>query len=114
MQDDSVHEKSLAAVGRKETVSLFRVLGAHVVVVETPDEAYRQTLRLKEERGEELAIIALEEGFYRSFNDEECEEVVAGELPAVLVVPGPEGESGTSEERLRILAEKAIGSDISI
>jgi len=35
-----------------------------------------------------------------------------GALPAVIALPSRNGSSGYSEERLRSLAERAIGSDI--
>ena len=42
----------------------------------------------------------------------EYAKVVAGALPAVVVLPGPAGASGVAVERLRLLAQKAVGSAI--
>jgi hypothetical protein len=42
----------------------------------------------------------------------EYAKVVEGVLPAVVLLPGPEGSSGFAIERLRRLAEQAVGSAI--
>ena len=58
------------------------------------------------------AVVCVIDDVIRDVDQTEYAKVVEGALPAVVVLPGPNGASGVAVERLRALAQKAVGSSI--
>jgi len=58
------------------------------------------------------AIVCVIDDVIQGVDQTEYAKVVEGALPAVVVLPGPTGSSGVAVERLRMLAQKAVGSAI--
>tara|TARA_B100001939_G_scaffold99426_1_gene85684 strand:+ start:22 stop:372 length:351 start_codon:yes stop_codon:yes gene_type:complete len=111
------NDYKVAIVGPLETVSGFKALGVDSFPAQTAEEALTQLKQIKEETLDpesdvNYAVVCVIEDLVSLVDQAEYAKVVAGPLPAVVLLPGPEGSSGFAIERLRSLAEKAIGSAI--
>jgi len=113
----TTNEYKIAIVGPLDTVSGFKALGVDSFQAHTAHEALEQLrvikqLTLDPESGVQYAVVCIIENLVTSVDQAEYAKVVAGPLPAVVLLPGPDGSSGFAIERLRRLAEKAVGSSI--
>ncbi|MCA9354281.1 MAG: hypothetical protein KC877_02050 [Candidatus Kaiserbacteria bacterium] len=113
----TTNEYKIAIVGPEDTVSGFRALGATAFPARTADEALEQLRAIKKqtldpESDTKYAIVCVIEDLIALVDQHEYAKVVDGPLPAVVPLPGPEGSSGFAVERLRSLAEKAVGAAI--
>lgn len=111
------HQYKIAIVGPTDIVSGFRALGVDAFPATTTDEALDQlrTIRrqtLDPESTSKYAVVCIIEDLIALVDQAEYAKVVTGPLPAVVPLPGPEGSSGFAIERLRRLAEQAVGSAI--
>lgn len=106
----------IAIIGPAEIVSGFRALGVTAFDAKDGDAALEQLRAIKEEneKGAETqyAVVCIIESLLTSVDQAEYKKITAGALPAVVSLPGPEGATGFSIERLRSLAEQAVGSAI--
>jgi vacuolar-type H+-ATPase subunit F/Vma7 len=98
-------------------VSGFKALGVEVFDATTAATALDQIKAIKaisadQTQAGQYAIICVIDDIIADVDQAEYAKVVAGALPAVVVLPGPSGASGVAIERLRRLAEKAVGSAI--
>ena len=59
-----------------------------------------------------FAVVCIIETLLTEVDQAEYRKLTSGALPAVVSLPGPEGATGFSIERLRSLAEQAVGSAI--
>lgn len=110
-------EYKIAIVGPKDTVSGFKALGVDAFDAQTADEALEQLRTIKQqtldpESDTKYAVVCIIEELVAIVDQTEYAKVVEGPLPAVVLLPGPEGSSGFALERLRRLAEQAVGSAI--
>ena len=110
-------EYKIAIVGPEDTVSGFKALGVETFDAQTSEEVLAhlksikdQTLDLESEN--KYAIVCVIEDLVTTVDQSEYAKVVEGPLPAVVLLPGPEGSKGFAIERLRRLAEQAVGSAI--
>ena len=113
----TTNEYKIAIVGPLDTVSGFKALGVEAFEANTAAEALDQLRLIKQqtqnpESDSRYAIVCIIEDLVSSVDQTEYAKVVEGALPAVVLLPGPEGRSGFAVERLRRLAEKAVGSAI--
>lgn len=107
----------IAIVGPADTVSGFKALGVESFDAQTGEEALSQLLKIKSatldpENDTSYAVVCVIEDLMVNVDQAEYAKVVSGALPAVVLLPGPEGSKGVAVERLRSLAEKAVGSAI--
>ena len=107
----------IAIVGPEDMVSGFKALGVESFNATNPTEALDQLRNIKKMSAdptadENYAVVCVIDDVIQGVDQTEYGKVVAGALPAVVVLPGPSGASGLAVERLRALAEKAVGSAI--
>jgi Archaeal/vacuolar-type H+-ATPase subunit F len=98
-------------------VSGFKALGVEAFDAAGPEEvlAYLRTIKQGNNDPEHpttYAIVCVIDDVIQGVDQTEYAKVVEGALPAVVVLPGPTGSSGVAVERLRMLAQKAVGSAI--
>jgi V/A-type H+-transporting ATPase subunit F len=111
------NEYKIAIIGPLETVSGFKALGVDSLEAHTAEEALHQLRKIKQdnlnpEATTKYAVVCIIEELVTLVDQQEYAKVVDGPLPAVVLLPGPSGTSGFAIERLRMLAEKAVGSSI--
>lgn len=110
-------EYKIAIVGPEDTVSGFKALGVETFDAQTTEKALEQLKVIKQqtldpESKNKYAVVCIIEDLVTTVDQTEYAKVAEGPLPAVVLLPGPEGSSGFAIERLRRLAEKAVGSAI--
>lgn len=113
----TINEYKIAIVGPADTVSGFRALGVETFSATNAEEAMDQLRHIKQqtldlESKNKYAVVCIIEDLVTLVDQTEYAKVVEGALPAVVLLPGPEGSSGFALERLRRLAEQAVGSAI--
>lgn len=108
----------IAIVGPEEIISGFRMLGTHIFhacsgkeVVERVIELQKKSNNAKEEE-ERYGVVMVIESLLKEVSKEEYAKMTKYPLPAIVVLPGTEGSSGRSRERLKELTERAVGTDI--
>ncbi len=111
------HEYKIAIVGPENTVSGFRSLGVESFPAHTTEDALHQLRKIKQlttdpESTSKYAVVCIIEDLVLHVDQMEYAKIVDGPLPAVVLLPGPEGSQGFAIERLRRLAEQAVGSAI--
>ena len=111
------NEYKIAIIGPLETVSGFKALGVDSLEAQTAEEALSQLKKIKQDNEDpdaknKYAVVCIIEELVTLVDQAEYAKVVEGALPAVVLLPGPSGTSGFALERLRTLAEKAVGSSI--
>jgi V/A-type H+-transporting ATPase subunit F len=107
----------IAIVGPTDMVSGFKALGVEAFNATNATEAIQQLRTIKQisndpANDKTYAVVCVIDDVIQGVDQAEYDKVVAGALPAVVVLPGPAGASGVALERLRKLAEKAVGSAI--
>lgn len=117
MNNKESSEYKIAIVGPSDTVSGFKALGVDSFQAQTAEEALEQLKVIKKQTldptsSTKYAVVCIIEDLVTLVDQAEYAKVVEGPLPAVVLLPGPEGSSGFAIERLRRLAEKAVGSAI--
>ncbi len=110
-------EYQIAIIGPQDTVSGFKALGVTTFPAQTAAEAMQQLRTIKQVTtdpgsDEKYAVVCIIEDLVTAVDQAEYAKIVAGPLPAVVLLPGPTGSSGFALERLRQLAERAVGSAI--
>lgn len=107
----------IAIIGPTDMVSGFKALGVEAFDATNPEEVLEQLREIKKVNNDirdsaTYAIVCVIDDVIQGVDQMEYAKVVAGALPAVVVLPGPAGASGVAVERLRMLAQKAVGSSI--
>lgn len=107
----------IAIVGPTDMVSGFKALGVEAFDASTASEALDHLRQIKkvtidpaDDRA--YAVVCVIDDVMHDVDQTEYAKVIAGALPAMVVLPGPAGASGVAVERLRLLAQKAVGSAI--
>ena len=113
----TMNEYKIAIIGPSDMVSGFRALGVESIDAQTGEAALDELRRLKKlttdpASNAKYAVICVIEDLLTDIDQAEYAKVVSGPLPAVIVLPGPEGSKGVAIARLRRLAEQAVGSAI--
>lgn len=113
----SNNEYKIAIIGPADTVSGFKALGVEAFDAEDAATALNQLRRIKQQNlapdsDRQYAIVCIIEDLLADVDQAEYAKVVHGPLPAVILLPGPEGSKGVALARLRSLAEQAVGSAI--
>ena len=107
----------LAIVGPTDMVSGFQALGVEAFNATNSVEALEQLRAIKKisndvEDDRTYAVVCVIDDVLKDIDQAEYAKAIEGALPAVVVLPGPAGASGVAIERLRLLAQKAVGSSI--
>lgn len=107
----------IAIVGPADMISGFKALGVEAFDATTSLEALEQLRAIKRvstdpEADVTYAVVCVIDDVMHDVDQVEYAKVASGALPAVVVLPGPAGASGVAVERLRMLAQKAVGSSI--
>lgn len=113
----TTNEYKIAIIGPKDTVSGLKALGVEAFEATTAEQALERLREIKQTTtddtvGTRYAIVCIIEDLVQSVDQNEYAKVVAGALPAVVLLPGPKGSQGFAVARLRTLAEQAVGSAI--
>lgn len=113
----STNNYHIAIIGPAETVSGFRAMGVESFPAQTGAEALEQLRTIKQlttsaDSEKQYAVVCIIESLMTDVDQTEYAKVASGPLPAMVLLPGPEGSKGFALERLRGLAEKAVGSAI--
>lgn len=104
---------SIAIIGPKNIIQGFSLLGARPLYAESGEEFLRifQELQRNVET-EPYAVVIVIENILRQISEEEYQHITKNPLPSIVSLPGIEGSTGYSAERLKKMTQKAIGSDI--
>lgn len=111
------NEYKIAIIGPVDTVSGFKALGVKTFPAQNSEEALSELKNIKKkttdpESDEKYAVVCIIENLISDIDQKEYAKIVEGPLPAVVILPGPEGAQGFAINRLRGLAEQAVGSSI--
>lgn len=99
---------AIGAVGEKDVVYAFRVIGMEAREAETPDEIGKAVFKLVREG---VRIILITESAARKIPDI-IEKYKSDPEVALIPVPGSSGTDGYGMEQVHANVEKAIGTDI--
>jgi V/A-type H+/Na+-transporting ATPase subunit F len=110
----STSKYHIAIIGPTEIVSGFNALGIDTYNADSSDTLLITLRHIKSERSDkkEYAVVCVIESLLRDVDMNEYNKIVNGPLPAVVSLPGPDGSTGFALDRLRSLAERAVGSSI--
>jgi len=100
----------IAVVGGAETVIGFKALGLEAVSVENAEEA-KSALKALTAEGEEYAIIYIEENLAQELA-QEIDKFKDVPSPAIIVIPGRDGSTGSGLAALQAAVERAVGTNI--
>ncbi len=107
----------IAIIGPDSTISGFRALGVDLLPAENSQQVLEILKKIKKQSNDvqvtkRYAVVCLIEDLVLDINQSDYNQAVSGALPAVVLLPGPLGKQGFALNRLRSLAEKAVGSAI--
>jgi len=107
----------IAIVGPREVIFGFSALGVTPFDAENGEEALHILKELKkgdssEEADLSYAVVLIIDTIAEQIPSDEFEKVSRGALPAIIALPGLEGSKGVGVEKLKRLAERAVGSNI--
>ena len=97
----------IGVLGDNENIMGYRALGFEVVNCDTREEASAGLKKL----AQSCAIIFVIEDTAQ-YIQEEINEYIECETPAVILIPGSRGSLGIGMKALNLQVEKAIGSNI--
>lgn len=98
----------IAAIGDRDSVYGFGVLGIDVVAVDYGENADEKFKKLA---NGEYAIIYITESLAKEL-EAEIEKYAEKPLPAIIPIPGVRGNNGVGIANVKKYVEKAVGSDI--
>jgi V/A-type H+-transporting ATPase subunit F len=107
----------VAIIGPEDVVSGFRMLGVDMFHAENAEAFMETFLQLQQltndpESKERYAVVMAIESLAKGMGKDDEAKLMKYPLPALVFLPGIEGSSGQSADRLKMLTEKAIGTDI--
>jgi V/A-type H+-transporting ATPase subunit F len=107
----------IAIIGPHDTVSGFAALGVEAHPANSAADVLERLREIKaltidETKPVVCAVVCIIEDLLQGIDRAEYEKITAGALPAVVLLPGPQGSQGYAEARLRQLSEQAVGSAI--
>ena len=111
------NDYKIAIIGPEDTVSGFKALGVDSFPAHNAEEALIRLRQIKDSTTkpsskDKYAVVCVIEDLVSKVDQAEYAKVVDGPLPAVVILPGAKGSSGFAIERLRNLAERAIGASV--
>lgn len=98
----------IAAIGDRDSVYGFGVLGIDVVATDNRDDAAQKFAQLV---SGEYAIIYITESLAAEL-EAEIDKIADRQIPAVIPIPGIKNNNGIGIKNLSKAVERAVGSDI--
>ncbi len=98
----------IAVMGDKDSIYGFAALGMSVFPTEDSSEAKKTLHRLAEN---EFGIIYITEALAAQI-EEEIERYRFESTPAIILIPGVNGNTGRGMEQVNIAVEQAVGTNI--
>ena len=98
----------IGVIGDRESILGFKAVGLDVFPCDEPEEAKRTLKRIAKE---DYAIIYVTEKLYQ-YMEKEVAEYVDSRLPAIIPIPGKDGNLGIGMSSLKKSVERAVGADI--
>ena len=98
----------IAVMGEKESICIFSALGMTAFYTDTKKEAQDTLNKLLKA---DFAIIYITEKTAEMIN-EEIEKLKFNPQPAIILIPGMNGNTGAGMEQMSKSVEKAVGSNI--
>lgn len=98
----------IAAVGDKDSIFGFASIGFDIFTPETPKEAVKLLRTLSENN---YAVIYITEALAAQIQTE-IDKLNEAVTPAVILIPGVNGNTGDGMNNLKRFVEQAVGSDI--
>ena len=98
----------VGVIGDRDSVLGFKAVGLDVFPCVTPDEAKKILQKIAKE---EYAIIFITEFFAKDIQ-EAINRYKEQKLPAIIPIPGMDGNYGVGFSNLKKSVERAIGADI--
>ncbi len=98
----------IAAIGDRDSVYGFGVLGIDVIAIEHGENASQ---KFKKISNGEYAVIYITEALAKELEDE-IEKLSDRQLPAIIPIPGVKDNNGVGIANVKKSVEKAVGSDI--
>lgn len=97
-----------AVMGEKESVQAFGALGMSTFFAKNKEEAKKTLSKLVKS---DFAVIYVTEKT-AEYIEEETEELRFKPTPAIILIPGINGNTNKGMEQMNISVKKAVGSDI--
>ena len=101
--------KSIAVIGDSESVKGFGAIGVDAIICNDTDRAVF-ALKAAVEKDTYAIIFMTEEMFAAS--EKERIKISEDPIPAIIPIPGANGNKGEGAKRLSSFVEQAVGSDI--
>jgi len=98
----------IGVIGDKQSVQGFKAVGLNVFDCSTTDEAKHILNKIAKE---DYAIIYITEKIYNDIMNE-INEYSTVRLPAIIPIPGMDGNMGIGISKIKKAVEKAVGADI--
>jgi len=98
----------IGIIGDRDSVLGFKAVGLDVFSCEGADEARKILHKIVKE---DFAIIFITEGFAKDMH-EAMNQYKDRKIPAIVPIPGMDGNYGVGFEKLKKSVERAIGADI--
>jgi len=109
---------TIALVGPEDMTSGFKAFGIDIFPAESADDALAHIKNIRAQAVSEdtntkrYGIIMVIDSLLADIPADEYERISRGALPSLLAIPGITSETDAGTQKLRAMAEKAIGSDI--
>lgn len=98
----------VAVIGNGDSVKGFSALGFSVFETESAEEASRIIKKLS---NNDFAVIYITEKLF-SICDNEISKYINNQTPAIIPIPGTDGNTGIGIQNVKRSVERAVGSDI--
>ncbi|MGM0482298.1 MAG: V-type ATP synthase subunit F [Patescibacteria group bacterium] len=112
MDKDKEKKYKMAVIGPYDVISLFKAFGIDCFNVSTQEEAVETIEEIKKDKEKNYAVIFVPEELLKGMDTKTYKRISDSNFPTITSIPLIEADSGSSVEKIRRLAERAIGSDI--
>ncbi len=101
----------VAIIGTESVITGFKALGVIPFVAKNNTGALVHLNNIRDGEND-YAVVIIMEDLARSIPSDDFKKATQGALPAVITLPSIGADSGYGEEKLKALAEKALGASI--
>ena len=113
----STTDYKIAVLGPKEVIAAFGAVGFSTYEVTNANAVLARLDKIKDITIDEsnpvvYAVVCIIEDVLDNIDTEKYNQLTKDALPAVISLPGLAGSSGFAIQRLRSIAEQAVGSSI--
>lgn len=102
----------IAAVGPSDIISIFKSFDIDCFNVRNHEETIKTIEKIKNDNRNRYAIIFVPDIFLKNIDTKTRSKLKNGNLPTITSIPLLQADSTANIEKIRRLAERAIGSDI--